>query len=69
MFFFCFVIRILVFMQPVLSNDGECRGLGGWGGGGERGLAHALQSFFVAPPGFYICLFFFEIETRFPFPC
>ena len=46
----------LVFIQPVLSNVGECCGLGGWGGGGRGGLAHALQSFFVAPPGFYICL-------------
>ena len=28
----------------------------GWvGRWGRGGLAHALQSFFVAPPGFYIC--------------
>ena len=49
-------VVFLVFIQPVLSNVGECCGLGGWGGGGRGGLAHALQSFFVAPPGFYICL-------------
>ena len=52
---FNFVV-FLVFIQPVLSNVGECCGLGGWGGGGRGGLAHALQSFCVAPPGFYICL-------------
>ena len=31
-FFLCFFIKFLVFIQPVLSNVGECRGLGGWGG-------------------------------------
>ena len=35
---FFFVIRFIVFIQPVLSNVGECRGLGGWGGGGRGAL-------------------------------
>ena len=37
-----------VFIQPVLSNVGECRGLGGWGGGG-RGALHMLCKVSLLP--------------------
>jgi len=35
---------------------------------GEEGLAHALQSFFVAPSCFYICLDSFENRNALPVP-
>ena len=46
--FFVFFIRFLVFIQPVLSNVGECCGLGGWGGGG-RGALHMLCKVSLLP--------------------
>ena len=53
---FVFFIRFFAFIQPVLSNVGECRGLGGWGGGGRWALHMLCKGFSVVPHGFYICL-------------
>jgi len=67
--FSVFFIRFLVFIQPVLSNVGECLGLGGWGGGGRVAL-HMLckVSLLALLVSTFACIFM-KIETRFPFPC
>ena len=47
-YLFVICIRFLVFIQPMLSNVGECRGLGGWRGGG-RGALHMLCKVSLLP--------------------
>ena len=68
-YLFVIFIRSLAFIQPMLSNVSECRGLGGWGGGG-RGALHMLCKVSLLPllVSTFACNFL-KIETRFPFPC
>ena len=57
--FFIIFIRFLVFIQPMLCNVRECRGLGGWGGGG-RGALHMLCKVSLLPllVSTFACIYF-----------